>query len=88
QGRSGNDLLLALYDQRENLLAKVQAWKKIATEIEKRKPAFELVEQLAARASEMPEAWGWLNDLNAIKQNRSLLEDPDPVTPIRQTIAS
>ncbi len=88
QGRSGNDLLLALYDQRESLLAKVQAWKKVAAEIEKRKPAFELVEQLAARGGELTEAWGWLANLNAIKQNRSLLEDPDPVTPIRQAIAS
>ncbi len=77
---SGNDLLLELYNQRDLLLAKINTWKATGEEITKRLPAFVLTEKLLAQAVGLPEQAEWTATLTAIRANRSLLDDPDPVS--------
>ncbi len=49
---TGNELLMALHDQRDALLAKIKAWQATGKEITKRLPAFGLTEKLVAQAVE------------------------------------
>ncbi len=77
---SGNDLLMELYDQRDALLAKIKTWQATGKEITKRLPAFVLTEKLVAQAGGLAEQAEWAATLTAIRANRSLLDDPDPVS--------
>ena len=80
EAHSGNDLLMELYDQRDALLAKIKGWQATGKEIAKRLPAFDLTEKLVAQATGLPEQADWLATLASIRANRSLLDDPDPVS--------
>lgn len=77
---SGNDLLMELFNQREALLAKIKDWKETGKEIAKRLPAFGLTEKLVAQAHDLAGQAEWSATLISIRANRSLLDDPDPVT--------
>lgn len=76
---SGNDLLLELFNQSAALLAKITAWQSTGAAIASRLPAFQLAEQLVAQAGSLPGHLGWAATLTAIRANRTLLDDPDPV---------
>jgi hypothetical protein len=75
---SGNELLMALHDQRETLLAKMKTWQATGKEITKRLPTFGLTEKLVAQAIGLAEQPEWSATLISIRANRSLLDDPDP----------
>jgi hypothetical protein len=77
---SGNDLLMALHDQRDAILAKVKSWKAAGDEIAKRLPAFVLTEKVVSKAVGLPGHDEWKATLTSIRANRSLLDDPDPVS--------
>ena len=51
---SGNDLLMALYNQRDAILAKIKAWQATGKEVAKRLPAFGVSEKLVAQATVVP----------------------------------
>ncbi len=85
---SGNDLLLELYTRRDALLAKIKSWRSVGQEIGKRLPVYELAEKLVAHASSLPGQTEWLAALAAIRANRSLLDHPDPVSPVRKEAAN
>lgn len=77
---SGNELLMTLYDQRDALLPKIKTWQALGKEITKRLPAFALAEKLVAQAISLTEQPEWQAMLTSIRANRSLLDDPDPVS--------
>ena len=71
---------MELFNQRDALLAKIKAWQVTSKEIIKRLPSFGLTEKLVAQAASLPEHADWLATLASIRANRSLLDDPDPVS--------
>jgi hypothetical protein len=77
---SGNDLLVELYTQRDALTGKLKAWQAIGKEIAARLPAFNLAAKLVAQAQSLPEYADWTATLSSIRSNRSLLDNPDPVS--------
>jgi len=77
---SGNDLLMELHDQRDVLLVKIKSWQAIGKEIARRLPVFGLTEKLVAQAIGLAEHSEWSTTLITIRANRSLLDDPDPVS--------
>ena len=77
---SGNELLMTLYDQRDALAPKIKTWQILGKEITKRLPAFDLAERLVAQAVGLTDQPEWQATLTAIRANRSLLDDPDPVS--------
>ncbi|OIP95934.1 MAG: hypothetical protein AUK55_06020 [Syntrophobacteraceae bacterium CG2_30_61_12] len=85
---SGNELLMALHDQRETILAKIKTWQVTGQEIAKRLPAFGLAEKLVAQAAGLPEHAEWSATLISIRANRSLLDDPDPVSHVLKAVAN
>ena len=85
---SGNELLMQVYDQREQLLDKIKAWQETGEKIAKRLPAFLLTEKLVAQASGLPDKSAWSATITAIRANRSLLDDPDPVSNVITTVTN
>ena len=79
EGLGGNDLLFALYGKADDLDNRVLAWKSTATEISQRLPKFQTAVRLAAYASSLDEATGHGAELESVRRNRSLLDEPDPV---------
>jgi len=88
ESHSGNDLLMALHDQWDALLAKIKTWQGTGKEITKRLPAFTLTEKLVAQAIGPAEQAEWSATLIAIRANRSLLDDPDPVSHVLKAAAN
>ncbi|MBU2228449.1 MAG: BREX system P-loop protein BrxC [Proteobacteria bacterium] len=88
ESHSGNDLLMELHDQRDALLGKIKIWQATGKEITKRLPAFVLTEKLVAQAIGLAEQAEWSATLIAIRANRSLLDDPDPVSHVVNAAAN
>ena len=86
EGKTGNELLQSLYDQRESLSASIAEWKKTAEAIALRRPAFDRTERLLGCAAGCLSTEAWANTLAAIRTNRSLLDDPDPVAPVAKAL--
>lgn len=82
ESKSGNELLQALYEQRDSLSTDLAAWKKTAEAIAQRRPVFERTERLLGCAAGSLPTHDWANTLAAIRTNRSLLDDPDSVAPV------
>jgi len=57
-------------------------------EIGKRLPAFDLAEKLVAQAAGLAEQPEWLATLSSIRANRSLLDNPDPVSHVLKAAAN
>jgi len=85
---SGNDLLMEIHDQRDALLAKIKTCQATGKEITKRLPAFVLTEKLVAQAVGLTEQAEWTATLTAIRANRSLLDDPDPISHVIKAAAN
>ncbi len=74
---SGNDLLVALATDAQTLRAKLKDWRAAAQKIDKRLPSWHLAQRLVELG-----ATDRASDLETVRQERSLLADPDPVPPI------
>jgi len=85
---SGNDLLLELHSQKDTLLAKINTWKDTGQRIADRLPAFVLTEKLVSQAEGLPKQTEWSATLTTIRANRSLLDEPDPVSPVQKATAN
>ena len=86
ESKTGNELLQALYDEREALTKSLTEWKRSADTIASRRPAFDRAEQLLAHAADNPNATKWADTLAAVRANRSLLDSPDPVAPVAKEL--
>ncbi|MBZ2183842.1 MAG: BREX system P-loop protein BrxC [Bryobacter sp.] len=83
----GNDRLSALRAKEADIKARIAEWKKNRDGISKREPAWQVLERLASHAGILPEAQQSLTQRDAIRSGRMLLADPDPVAPLRSTLA-
>ncbi|MEB3189713.1 MAG: BREX system P-loop protein BrxC [Snowella sp.] len=79
---AGNDQLLALYNHRDVLGEFIDQWSGSAEKIESRWPAWEQLNRLSRHAQDIPEAQDLMAQIEYFKQQRQLLADPDPVTPL------
>lgn len=84
----GNEQLVALKDKAADLTSRIKEWSTARDLAVKRMPAWEVVEHLARHVGDMPEAMPHLNQMEAIRAQRLLLEPTDSIAPIRVAIAS
>jgi hypothetical protein len=88
EGQQGNDLLFSLFSEEEKLRSRIEQWKRIAAQIAQRAPAFQLAERLLVRGKGVDGLEAHAATLDAIKANRSLLDEPDPVAPLLHDVGS
>lgn len=79
---AGNEQLLALYNRRDELGSSIDSWTDLAERITKRWPNWTVLKRLMAHASGLQDAEVILAQVKTIEQQRQLLEDPDPVSPL------
>lgn len=88
EGKSGNDLLFELFDKAETLSKKNTAWKEITAKISQRMPNYGLTRHLLGYGADIPEIQNYVSALDAVYANRTLLDDPDPVSPILKAVGN
>jgi hypothetical protein len=87
QAMVGNEQLVAVYAARDALLADYKAWQTAAAEGERRLPRWQALERLLEHARDLPEGAAAAPQVEAIRANRALLAEPDPVPPLRDALA-
>ena len=81
EAKAGNELLQALFEQREVLAAQLATWKQTSELIGNRRPAYDRAEQLLGHTAGDASEEKWSNTLAAVRTHRTLLDSPDPVAP-------
>jgi len=79
---AGNEQLLALHNQREELGNNISTWTELGNNIEKRWPNWVELRRLAEQARELKDFNAIESQIATIEQQRQLLEEPDPVAPL------
>ncbi|MBK5942672.1 hypothetical protein CCR79_02095 [Halorhodospira halophila] len=79
---AGNEQLLAIYNRRDEIKQAIEDWRQRGEAIEERLPRWQTLEKLAQPASELPDGEALLSQVQAIRDHRRLLTDPDPVEPL------
>ena len=87
-GLTGNDLLYKLHDRADDLTQSLADWRSVADKIDDRGPNYTLAGQLLAQARDLPGMDSLTQTLEAIRTNRSLLDDPDPTATVLQAVSS
>jgi hypothetical protein len=82
QALSGNEQIVAVYEQRNELEADYKAWKARREQITQRLPNWKKVERFLVHARSLPVALQVEPQVEAIRNGRHLLFDPDPVVPL------
>ena len=85
---NGNAQLLKIHEQKDDLTAKLTAWKKNADAIAKRWPAWERLLNFHGFSAGLPEAEASGKSIAAITDLRSLLADPDPVPELTKQLTT
>ena len=79
---SGNEQLLALYNRREELGSNIDTWTALGQRITERWPGWHDVTCLMDHAANLSSAATLQAQVETIKQQRLLIEEPDPVAPL------
>ena len=79
QSLAGNEQLLEILNQQEELSQNIKDWGKMCNMAEKRMPAFQRLQSLADHAQRLDAAEQVKPQIEAIVKNRGLLEATDPI---------
>ncbi|MBI3964486.1 MAG: BREX system P-loop protein BrxC [Chloroflexi bacterium] len=85
---AGNEQLVAVFDARAELGAWYQEWQATAARIADRWPRWLTLERLLGFAADLPVATEVDGQVAAIRSERALLADPDPVAPLKDQVAA
>jgi hypothetical protein len=77
----GNERLVRLLDEQEDLKSKNTEWSKKADLVRKREPQWRLLSELANHANGDAGMEQLKSEIEAIRDNRLLLQEPDPIQP-------
>jgi hypothetical protein len=88
QAMSGNEQFVAVYNQRNELLNKFNDWTQTRDKITERLPGWKMLERLLAHARTLAVAHEVDPQVKAITASRTLLDDPDPVSPLLNKVAA
>lgn len=83
----GNEQLVAIRDKAEELEDKAKAWSEVRDLAHQRKPVWDLVERLAKHATGIDTAKTHVDQIEAIRNQRMLLDPCDPVASVRIGLA-
>jgi hypothetical protein len=83
---AGNEMLAALLAEHDELKKLLEQWQARAKLAEKRKPAWEILDDLLDHADGLPEAMELVTEAEAVHDERRLLDDSDPLPPIHDKL--
>lgn len=79
---AGNEQLLAIYNNRDELTAAIDSWTDLNERITKRWPSWTTLKRLAGYTNGIQDAEVIIAQVNHIEKERQLLEEPDPIAPL------
>jgi len=82
----GNERLLEILQQKDDLQTKFNDWSAKSKLVSKREPLWSLLVDLTNHALDEPDLDQLKTEIKAIRDNRLLLQEPDPVQPILNSI--
>jgi hypothetical protein len=85
---SGNEQFVAVYEQRNKLLNNYKTWNITREQVLQRLPRWNILQQLLVHAGSLPVATEIQPQVEAILSERRLLENPDPVPPLINTLST
>lgn len=83
----GNERLLALKDNADAITNNIDEWNALQEVADKRLPIWDLAQHLAKQGKGVEGVQVQLEQLDAIREHRLLLEKTDPVSPVLKTLA-
>lgn len=86
ESKDGNERLLEIVQYKDSLLSSYKDWKQKAAGIGQREPVWNLLYALVNYAPETDEMSSLKQEVNAILDNRLLLQEPDPVQALLNTL--
>lgn len=86
EGQAGNDLLFMLFDKADDLTTRIKEWMDVGAKLEARRPGYALAVDLLRFAGGLEGTAALEATLEDISVHRSLLDDPDPVSPILRAV--
>ena len=82
QALNGNEQFIAVYDKRQELLDDHKKWLAEKTKREQRVPEWETLQRLSEHAKGLDAGSTAISQIAAIQADRTLLSEPNPVTPL------
>lgn len=79
---AGNEQLLVIYNNRDELTVAIDAWTELNERIAKRLPSWMTLKRLAGYTNGIQDAEVIVSQVNHIERDRQLLEEPDPIAPL------
>lgn len=79
---AGNEQLIALYNAYDQLVKAIDEWTALADYVDKRWPFWVTLKSLMGHAAGMKDAEVIVAQVKHMEQERQLLADPDPITPL------
>lgn len=79
---AGNEQLLAIYNNRDELTAAIDSWSDLGDRIAKRWPSWTTLKRLAGFTNGIQDADVIIAQVNHIEKERQLLGEPDPTVPL------
>ncbi|MBE0437517.1 MAG: BREX system P-loop protein BrxC, partial [Methylomicrobium sp.] len=83
---AGNEQLLAVYNQRDELPTIIEQWTSTAEHIEQRWPTWQILKRLALHAQSLPDIDALTIQITTIEEQRQLLLEPDAITPLLSNV--
>lgn len=83
---AGNEMLAAILKEYDELKKQLGEWSDLAKRAEKRKPGWETLSDLLDHANGLAEAAEFQGEADAIRDERRLLEESDPLPPIHDKV--
>lgn len=83
---SGNEQLLAIYNQREVIAQSIDDWSILAEKIDARNSSWNTLEALLAHARGLKDNAAFMAQADKIREQRLLIADPDPISPLLSNV--
>lgn len=83
---AGNTLLKAIAAKVNQLTADIKQWRSQAASIQQRAEEWETLQHLASHATSLEDYGAIAQSITAIRDGRQLLDEPNPLTPVQQSL--
>lgn len=85
---SGNAQLLVISNSKDVISQAIDEWRGLAERIKQRKPAWDDLESMLGYAAPLPASAAWMEERNAVVEQRALLDTSNPVATLKAKVES
>jgi hypothetical protein len=83
---AGNEQLMAIFNLKDDIIESIDTWRSLSKQIHDRMPGWTLLQKMMTFATGLADATLIQAQMDAIEEQRQLLDNPDPVGPLLSTL--